>query len=188
MIWSQIRVHRYFLLSAIGNGQEAGSVDVRVKCGSAETADTSAQYRGRCVTESPRRTRAIRFTFTHSSTDLASRYHNHRDAEYVQRGLLTREMARARQYCPEYVRKVQILQRTLFDSIRSLERLQSGETLETWLASKRSLLATPVIFVIPLWPRRSSLTFSILQLDGITIAVITVIAIACLVSGKTISP
>lgn len=33
---------RNFLLSAIGNGQEAGSVDVRVKCGSAETTNTPA--------------------------------------------------------------------------------------------------------------------------------------------------
>lgn len=32
----------YFLLSVVGDGQEAGSVDVRAKRVGAETADTSA--------------------------------------------------------------------------------------------------------------------------------------------------
>lgn len=78
----------YFLLSVVGDGQEAGSVDVRAKRVGAETADTSAQHRGRRVTESPRRARAICFTICRGSTDPATRYDNHSDAEHAQREFL----------------------------------------------------------------------------------------------------
>lgn len=75
----------HLLLSAVGDGQEAGPVGVRAERARAKAADTAAQYRGRRVTKSPRRTRAIRFTITRDFMDPASRHDNHGDTEYAQR-------------------------------------------------------------------------------------------------------
>lgn len=65
-----------------------------------------------------------------------------------------------------------------------LERLQSEDAgnlagVEEIAIGNSGYLCNPIVI-----PRRSNLTSSILSLDGITVAVITIIAIACFVRGE----
>lgn len=95
--YSQGRARRLFLtwklfLSAVvRDGQEIGPAGLRAERGGTKATNTPEEYRGRRVTESPRRARAIYFAITGNSMDFASCYHNQRRGEYVKRKRLNRD-------------------------------------------------------------------------------------------------
>lgn len=74
---------KLFLSAVVRDGQEIGPAGLRAERGGTKATNTPEEYRGRRVTESPRRARAIYFAITGNSMDFASCYHNQRRGEYV---------------------------------------------------------------------------------------------------------
>lgn len=82
---------KLFLSAVVRDGQEIGPAGLRAERGGTKATNTPEEYRGRRVTESPRRARAIYFAITGNSMDFASCYHNQRRGEYVKRKRLNRD-------------------------------------------------------------------------------------------------
>lgn len=74
---------KLFLSAVVRDGQEIGPAGLRAERGGTKATNTPEEYRGRRVTESPRRARAIYFAITGNTMDFASCYHNQRRGEYV---------------------------------------------------------------------------------------------------------
>lgn len=82
---------KLFLSAVVRDGQEIGPAGLRAERGGTKATNTPEEYRGRRVTESPRRARAIYFAITGNSMDFASCYHNQHRGEYVKRKRLNRD-------------------------------------------------------------------------------------------------
>lgn len=91
-----ILTRELFLSAVVRDGQEIGPAGVRAERGSAKTTDTPAEYRGRRVTESPRRARAICSATTGNLVDFAPCHYNQRGPRRTQRERLRRVLRRGR--------------------------------------------------------------------------------------------
>lgn len=85
-----ILIWKPFLSAVVRDRQEIGPAGLRAERSGTKATNTSKEYRGRRVTESPRRARAICFAITSNPVDFAPCYHNQCRLEHAQQKRLNR--------------------------------------------------------------------------------------------------
>lgn len=84
-----------FLSAVVRDGQEIGPAGLRAERSGTKATNTPEECRGRRVTGSLRRARAICYAITGNPVDSAPRHHNQHRSEHAQRERLTSHASRS---------------------------------------------------------------------------------------------